>query len=97
MKTGTRLVSVACDTEVMVVRSADVDLHCGGHLMVDAVGERSAAEPSSEFAGGTLLGKRYAHAGSGLQVLCVKAGQGTLSVNGVALSILESKQLPSSD
>ena len=97
MKTGTRLVSTVCDTEVMVVRGADVELACGGAPMGEQGAERSGREPAEGFDAGTELGKRYTHVPSGLQVLCVKPGPGTLSVAGAPLEQLASKQLPSSD
>lgn len=97
MKTGTRLASAVCDTEVMVVRGADVELACGGTPMVQPAGDRPGGGPADGFAGGTELGKRYTHGASGLQVLCVKPGAGTLSVDGAPLELMASKQLPSSD
>ena len=97
MKTGTRLASAVCDTEVMVVRGADVDLACGGAPMVEAGGLRPGGGPAEGLDGGTELGKRYVHEASGLQLLCVKPGAGTLSVDGVALEQMAAKQLPSSD
>ena len=97
MKTGTRLVSTVCDTEVMVVRGADVELACGGAPMAEQGAERSASGPAEGQDSGTELGKRYTHEPSGLQVLCVKPGAGTLSVEGASLEQLASKQLPSSD
>ena len=97
MKTGTRLVSTVCDTEVMVVRGADVALSCGGAPMAEQGAERSGGGLAEGLDTGTELGKRYTHEASGLQVLCVKPGAGTLSVDGVPLQQLASKQLPSSD
>jgi hypothetical protein len=97
MKTGTRLASAVCGTEVMVIRGAAVTLECGGAPMVEAGGARQASQPAAGLADGTELGKRYTHKTTGLQVLCVKPGPGTLSVGGVPLDIMASKQLPSSD
>jgi hypothetical protein len=97
MKTGTRLVSTVCDTEVMVVRGADVKLACGGAPMVEQGTERAGGAPADGLDTGTELGKRYTHAASGLQVLCVKPGRGTLSVADEPLEQVASKQLPSSD
>lgn len=97
MKTGSKLVSAACGTEVMVVRGAEVVLSCGGHPMVDAGAGRGTAAPEAGLDAGTELGKRYAHTASGLQVLCVKPGAGSLSVGGDLLELVQSKQLPSSD
>ena len=47
IKNGTRLASQVCDTQVIVVRSADSldDLRCGGAPMVALDAERSAGEP----------------------------------------------------
>lgn len=96
MKTGTRVLSVTCDTEVMVIRAADVELCCGGAPMVTAR-DGQASSPEAGLDGGTLLGKRYTHQPSGLEVLCVKPGNGTLSVDGEPLTEVAAKQLPSSD
>ncbi|KSZ56088.1 hypothetical protein Z045_25180 [Rhodococcus pyridinivorans KG-16] len=96
MKTGTRALSTVCDTEVMIIRAAEVELFCGGAPMVTAR-DGQAGAPEAGLDGGTLLGKRYTHAPSGLEVLCVKPGAGTLSVNGEPLTEVAAKQLPSSD
>ncbi|WP_235736672.1 hypothetical protein [Nocardioides alcanivorans] len=89
--------SIACATEVMVVRGADVTLECGGHPMVAAGAAESSRSLVAGLDQGSLLGKRYVHVASGLQVLCVKPGDGTLSVAGEPLELVASKQLPSSD
>jgi hypothetical protein len=96
MKTGSRALSAVCDTEVVVIKGADVPLACGGSPMVPTRdGVQGAIQAGHD--GGTVLGKRYTHEGSGLQVLCVKPGAGSLSVNGERLIELAAKQLPSSD
>jgi hypothetical protein len=103
VKPGTRLRSIVCETEVIVVKAeaGDISLHCGGQPM--ALIERSgpgAARISSidpELAAGTQLGKRYVAADSQLEVLCTKAGAGTLTLGGVPLTVRNSKPLPSSD
>lgn len=46
---------------------------------------------------GTLLGKRYTDVATGIEVLCTKAGTGTLSLDGRPLDLKEAKPLPSSD
>lgn len=96
MKPGTKLKSVVCDTEVMVIRAADVVVECGGAPMVE---ERSSSNTSMnpEFAEGTKLGKRYVDAGGTIELLCVKPGSGSLSIAGVALNTKDAKALPSSD
>jgi hypothetical protein len=97
MKPGSRLKSAVCDTEVIVVRGGgDVVVSCGGAPMVDErPAERGAVDPA--FAAGSLMGKRYVDAAGALEFLCVKPGQGSLSIAGVALQPKEAKPLPSSD
>jgi hypothetical protein len=96
MKPGTKLKSAVCDTEVMVVRGADVVIECGGAPMGDErPAERGALNPA--YADGTKIGKRYVDADGRIELLCVKAGQGSLSLAGVALQLKEAKPLPSSD
>ena len=46
---------------------------------------------------GILLGKRYSDGATGLEVLCTKAGEGSLALNGESLLLKEAKPLPSSD
>ena len=97
MKPGSRLKSAVCDTEVIVVRGGgDGVIECGGQPMVDErPAERGAVDPA--FAGGTLTGKRYVDAAGAVELLCVKAGQGSLAISGVALATKDAKPLPSSD
>jgi hypothetical protein len=96
MKPGSKLKSAVCDTEVMVIRAADGELACGGAPMVDeAPADKGTPDPA--FAEGTAMGKRYVDADGTVELLCVKAGQGSLSLNGAALTTKEAKSLPSSD
>lgn len=100
LKAGTRLRSVADATEVVIVRapSEPVDLRCGGHPMValDAdVPDGGSVEAG--FDEGSQLGKRYADENTGLEVLCTKGGQGTLSLGVDPLPMKGAKPLPSSD
>lgn len=96
MKSGTKLKSAVCDTEVMVIRGGDVVVECGGSPMTEErPAERAAINPG--FAQGTLIGKRYVDAAASLELLCVKPGKGSLSVGGVALQLKEAKPLPASD
>lgn len=96
MKPGTRLKSATCDTEVMVIKSAGGTIECGGKPMAEAK-PAEAAELDPSFAGGTLMGKRYVDAANAYELLCVKPGKGTLSVDGVALVTKDAKPLPASD
>jgi len=105
VRPGTRLRSVVCDTEVIVVKASfgDVLLHCGGQPMelIERNGQSSSPTVSSSIdpalAAGTQLGKRYVAAGSELEVLCTRAGAGTLTLGGSPLTVRNSKPLPSSD
>jgi hypothetical protein len=99
IKNGTRLQSQVCDTQVIVVRSADSldDLRAGGAPMVP-VGEQTDSDLSLDpaLSEGNLMGKRYVDE-TGAEVLVTKAGKGTLSVGTTALTVKEAKPLPASD
>jgi hypothetical protein len=99
IKNGTRLQSQVCDTQVIVVRTADSldDLRAGGVPMVPIDAEKSAEfslDPA--FSGGNAMGKRYVDE-TGAEVLVTKAGAGTLSIGTTALNLKEAKPLPASD
>ena len=100
LKPGSRWKSAVCSAEVIVVRATRdaVELECGGHPMA-AAGAATAADGtlSPDFSGGVQVGKRYVDADSGVEMLCTKAGQGSLSLNGRPLTLKEAKALPSSD
>jgi hypothetical protein len=99
LKPGLRLASVVCDTEVVVVKAPPgaVDLRCGGQAMV-VKGEVTAGGAVDPAHGeGTLIGKRYGAEDLGLEVLCTKAGDGSLSIGDERLRIKDAKPLPSSD
>lgn len=99
IKNGTRLQSQVCDTQVIVVRSAESldDLRAGGAPMVP-LGSDAAVEASLDpaFSGGALMGKRYVD-DTGAEVLVTKPGTGTLSIGTTPLQIKEAKPLPASD
>jgi hypothetical protein len=96
MKPGTKLKSRACDTEVMVIRYTSGTLACGGApLGPDRPATTDAIDPN--FAEGTRTGKRYVDTAGTVELLCVKAGAGSLSLDGVALSTKDAKPLPASD
>ena len=99
---GTKLASTVCATEVIVVRppSGPVEVECGGAAMVaaaDAPEEGARGTIDVAHADSTLLGKRYVHEDSGLELLCTKPGAGSLAVGSVRLPLKEAKPLPSSD
>ncbi len=96
MKPGTRLKSAACDTEVMVIKTGGGQIECGGAAMAEAK-PAEAAPLGADHSNGTLMGKRYVDADGKYELLCVKPGKGSLSVDGVALSVKDAKPLPASD
>lgn len=96
MKPGTRLKSAVCDTEVMVIRGGEGVVECGGAPMAEDKPD-TGASPAEDFAGGTLMGKRYVDEAGSFELLCVKPGKGSLAVDGVELRTKDAKSLPSSD
>jgi hypothetical protein len=99
LKNGTRLQSQVCDTQVIVVKSAESldDLRCGGAPVVPLEVEKSPdATLDALFADGAVMGKRYVD-DSGAEVLVTKGGAGTLSIGATALTLKEAKPLPASD
>ncbi|HEX3917796.1 MAG TPA: hypothetical protein VHW60_10700 [Caulobacteraceae bacterium] len=100
LKPGSRWKSVACDTEVVVVRATAgaAQLECGGHPMIAHTEAKPAGLALSEdHSVGTQAGKRFADDVSGLEVLCTKGGKGSLSIDGRAIGAKEAKKLPASD
>lgn len=99
IKTGTRLQSQVCDTQVIVVRSSDSldDLRAGGVPMIPLDAEKSAdLQLDPAFAGGTVMGKRYVDE-AGAELLVTKAGAGSLSIGTTPLEQKTAKPLPASD
>lgn len=77
--------------------SFEIDLRCGGAPVIGPDEERPASDgPAAQHSSGTLIGKRYTD-GAELEVLCSKAGSGSLSVGDTKLEIKGAKPLPSSD
>jgi hypothetical protein len=100
-RVGTTLASTTDGTTVIVVRwgDSDLDVTCGGAPMVDARGPEAGTtnEPDPAQQEGTRMGKRYADDALGVELLCTKAGTGTLAVGGVPLPLKDAKPLPASD
>ena len=99
IKTGTRLQSQVCDTQVIVVRSSESldDLRAGGVAMIPLDADKSAdAELDPNFSDGTVMGKRYID-DSGAELLVTKAGAGSLSIGATPLELKTAKPLPASD
>jgi hypothetical protein len=100
VRPGVKLRSVVCATEVVVVKAppGDVDIECGGQKMVVAADAPDpAGRPAPGADGGTLLGKRYVDATGAIELLCGRAGDGSLAVGGVAAEVKAANPLPSSD
>ncbi len=99
LKAGARLKSTVCETQVIVVRApqGDVELSCGGAAMVALDVDATVGELDPAAAEGTQLGKRYADEEIGIEVLCTKAGKGSLRLNGTPLGLKQAKPLPASD
>jgi hypothetical protein len=100
LKPGSRWKSAVCDTEVVVVRSpkTDVGLECGGYPMIPHAENREPGRlPAKGFDVGTAVGKRFADGETGLEILCTKAGAGTVTIGGRMINTKETKKLPSSD
>jgi hypothetical protein len=94
---GTRLYSATSTVEVIVTRvsDADVEIVCHGAPMLESQDGREL-----DGDGGPAdvpVGKRFADAAGTIELLCVKAGAGPLSVDGEDLAMREAKPLPSSD
>lgn len=99
LKAGTRLRSATDACEVVVVKapSDPVDLRCGGQPFVAIDADVTSQAPAAGFDQGTQLGKRYADEELGLEVLCTKAGEGSISVGETVLAVKGAKPLPASD
>lgn len=96
MKPGTKLKSAVCDTEVMVIKGKDRVVECGGQPMSEeAPAEKGSVDP--KFSEGSKVGKRYVNADGSIELLCVKAGAGSLAIDGDILPTKDAKPLPSSD
>lgn len=100
LRAGQKLQSTVSDVQVVVVRAptAEVEVGCGG-APVMAEGQQPGGITQVEVADGDgpQLGKRYADEELGIELLCVRAGQGVLTVNGRTLPVKNAKPLPSSD
>jgi hypothetical protein len=98
-RAGQQLVSAVDTTAVIVIRAPEREgtLTCGGVAMAAAGQTISGAEPDPSLMGGSQIGKRYVDESDTIQVLCTKAGDGTLALDGKPLLIQAAKPLPASD
>lgn len=100
IKPGVRLKSAVCTSEVIVIRGSlsTADLRCGGAQMIaagDAPPSVGSLDPA--HAAGTLIGKRYVDTADQIELLCTKAGEGSLTLDVEPLLVKQPKALPSSD
>lgn len=100
LRPGQKLHSAVCDAQVVVVKApaGSVEIGCGGSPMLadgDEADGTATLDPSVGDA--VLLGKRYADDERGLELLCTRAGDGALTVDGTVLGLKGAKPLPSSD
>lgn len=100
LRIGTKVRSAVCSTEVIVVKAPKqtIDLRCGGAVMLASEEEPPAgAVLAAGHNGGTQLGKRYVSEVVGLEVLCTKPGDGSLSLGDEPLEMQGARPLPPSD
>ena len=100
LKPGTRLFSVVCATEMIVVKAsgAEVELTIGGVQPVTSASDRSTVgEVAEGHGGGAAIGKRYTDADGTIELLVTKPGEGVPAVAGELLTIKDAKPLPASD
>jgi hypothetical protein len=98
-RAGQQLVSAVDSTAVIVIKAPAVEctLTCGGVPMAAPDEPVTAAQADPSLMGGTQIGKRYVDEAETIQLLCTKAGSGTLALDGKALLIQAAKPLPASD
>jgi hypothetical protein len=99
VKPGTRFGSTTCETQVMVVKGgpARIDVRCGGAAMVPVADAAVTSSPVAPFDQGTLIGKRYVNDDESLELLCTRAGDGSVSIGDNILVVRGTKPLPASD
>ncbi len=99
IKPGSRWKSRVCTAEAVLVRPPKCEglPQCGGVDMVPNGEDAQPAEIVAGLEGGCTVGKRYRSEATGVEMLCTKAGTGSLGFGGEALDPVEAKKLPSSD
>src|ERR1700722_2406060 len=97
LKPGMRLRSITCETQIIIVRppKPGAEISCGGYPMtaVDSPANDSA-QIDPAFANGTAIGKRYTDEAETFEVLCVRAGAGTLALGATPLRQKSARTLP---
>ena len=95
---GTRLKSTVCTTEIMVITAPaeDVEITCGGEPMSQGE-DGNGGSVREDRADGSVIGKRYTNEEGSLEVLCVKAGEGSLWAGAAAMKVKDATKLPKTD
>lgn len=100
LKPGTRLFSVVCSTELIVVKAPGVPVAVtiGGVEPVLAAADRTGGGSLvAGHDGGSQMGKRYVDAEEAIELLCTKPGEGAPALDGVLLQLKDAKAMPASD
>jgi hypothetical protein len=100
LKPGSRWKSAVGDIGVVVVPppKAEASLECGGYPVIPHAEAKPEGKAIAEgFTNGSQAGKRYADEETGMEVLCTKIGQGTLTIGSRPIGAKEAKKLPASD
>ncbi|ODU07720.1 MAG: hypothetical protein ABS81_00615 [Pseudonocardia sp. SCN 72-86] len=99
LRIGAKFVSRTCSTQVVVVRAPaqPVDLRCGGVAMTTPAVPAVQVGLQPGYTGGTVVGKRYVAPEIGLEVMCVRAGDGSVAVGSRLLELKSATPLPTSD
>ncbi|MGH3249648.1 MAG: hypothetical protein ACRDOI_26065 [Trebonia sp.] len=95
LRVGQTLRSVVDNTALVVVRCPDQELTvaCGGQEMSGEHGTVKAAANGD----GVQLGKRYTTDTTDVELLCIKAGDHQVTVDGTPVVQQSAKPLPASD
>ena len=96
-ETGRRQILGIHARHVPLAPDADVDVTCGGAPLVELDADAPGGEPAADASEGTQIGKRYVNEAGDLELLCTKAGAGSLAAGGAPLGLKGAKPLPSSD
>ena len=97
LRVGQTLRSAVDATALLVVRCPDQELTvtCGGLEMLEE--QPSGRPPAGPDGPGAQLGKRYTADAVDLELLCVKAGEYQVAVDGAPIAPKSAKPLPASD
>jgi hypothetical protein len=99
LRAGLKLQSAVSKTQLVVVRAgnADIEIACGGVMVLEDGAAPDGATLDAPIVERRKLGKRYADEELGLELLCTRAGEGALTIDGRVLPDRAAKRLPSSD